>query len=979
MTDLSTQTGPGTFSGMRLPRRLLRVLSPRSLVGRVFGLFSLAMLVLLASGLGMFYRYQYLQHIEETQDNALMLVEIATQSIEESVVIGDYDTVKRTLNKLLIKSPFKQAEFLEIGGGVIRLESAGKPREAPAPRWFTALIVARFYDVNRVIAVGGKDYGVVRLSFDERRLAAQLWSVIAETSCVAWVLFVASLVLTHVFLRRWLDNLGGLRLLEHDLAAGRVTAEASFRDDAPSEIQEAILAVNRGAASLRVQYGQQIDSLMNSLMQHKSAMDQAAIVSEIDTDGRIVNVNALFCASSGYPRARLLGQPLARFTRATGATPWTPDGAVWTGEVAVLGHAAARQWQRTIVPIFDADNVLERYICIDIDITARKEFERVIVANAHRERLIADLGRAALAASDLDQLFASAASAAASALGATDAAVFAFSAADGVRHLTVCAGAGALAHATGLRLSGPDTALAPQPANQALRPMFAALSAPYGIYSGVDACIICADRQFGMLGVFGDAARRFGPDDHVFLRSITNILATAIERQAAQKQLTYLAQYDALTDLPNRRHLALFLGDVVRLAAASGRRAGVMFIDLDHFKKINDSLGHDVGDQLLVLATQRLRACVREGDLVARLGGDEFALVLPTASDDAELVRLARVLVDTLSQPFVMHGQQLFVSASIGIARYPDDGANAEMLLKNADTAMYAAKSSGRNNYQLHTAAMQEGAAQRLRMEAELHLALENDEFLLHYQPKVDLASGAVSGFEALLRWQHPQRGLVPPLAFIALLEDTGLIIPVGEWVVREVCAQQLRWQAEGFPVRPVAINLSARQLRQDDLPGAIERIVGASGIDPALLEFELTESMLMADPESAVAIMGRIKRLGIRLSIDDFGTGYSSLAYLKRFPLDALKIDRTFVRDLPHDSDDAAITKAVINLAHSLNLKVVAEGVENVEQLRELERFGCDEIQGYYTGRPLPADACFAGARRGAATPVAGDGVTMA
>jgi len=950
------------------PRRLLRALSPRSLVGRVFALYTLALLVLLAAGLGMFYRYQYLQHIEETQDNALMLVEIATQTIEESVVIGDFDTVKRTLNKLLIKSPFQQAEFLDIGGGAIRL-TASEARPAPAPAWFARLILERFYDVNRVIAVGGKDYGVLRLTFDEERLAAQLWRLVAETTGVAWILFTASLVLMHIFLRRWLDNLGGLRLLEHDLAAGRVTAEASFRDDAPSEIQEAILAVNRSAASLRVQYGQQIESLMYSLMQHKSAMDQAAIVSEIDTEGRIVNVNDLFEASSGVKRADVSGQPLARFTRASSGADWTPNGEAWTGEVAVLGHPGGLQWQRTIVPIFGAGDILERYICIDIDITARKEFERTIVANARRDSAIAELGRAALAATDIERLFADAAAAAAGALGAAHGAVFEFADEAGLRRITLRAGAGGLAGAAGMQFPVPATALAPQPLEQALRPMFAALAASHGVQSGVDACIICADRQFGMLGVFSADGRRFGLDDHTFLRSIGNILATAIERQDAQKRLTYLAQYDTLTDLPNRHQLALFLNRVIGDAAGAGRRAGVLFIDLDHFKKVNDSLGHDVGAQLLGQATGRLRGCSGDGDLVARLGGDEFALVLPDVSDDEQLVRLARALVDALSRPFMLHGQQLFVSASIGIARYPDDGANADLLLKNADTAMYAAKNSGRNNYQLYTAAMQAGAEQRLLLEGQLHLALANREFLLHYQPKLDLASGAISGFEALLRWQHPERGLVPPLEFIALLEDTGLILPVGEWVVREVCAQLRAWQAQGLAVRPVAINLSARQLRQDDLAASIERIVAAAGIDPALLEFELTESMLMADPESAVAIMRRIRELGIRLSIDDFGTGYSSLAYLKRFPLDALKIDRTFVRDLPHDSDDAAITKAVISLAHSLHLKVVAEGVENEAQLRQLQAFGCDQIQGYHIGRPQPAAACLALLRGGDGT----------
>jgi EAL domain-containing protein (putative c-di-GMP-specific phosphodiesterase class I) len=256
---------------------------------------------------------------------------------------------------------------------------------------------------------------------------------------------------------------------------------------------------------------------------------------------------------------------------------------------------------------------------------------------------------------------------------------------------------------------------------------------------------------------------------------------------------------------------------------------------------------------------------------------------------------------------------------------------------------------------------MHENATQRLQTEAQLRQALERGEFLLHYQPKLDLAEGTISGFEALLRWNHPQRGLMPPLEFIAILEDTGLILPVGEWVIGEVCRQLKAWQAQGMAVPPVAVNLSARQLQQADLAGAVERIVGRAGVDPALLEFELTESMLMTNPESAVEILTRIKSLGIRLSVDDFGTGYSSLAYLKRFPLDALKIDRTFVRDLPDDPDDAAITKAVIRLAHSLSLKVVAEGVENADQLRELERYGCDQIQGYYVSRPVPAHGCAA------------------
>jgi PAS domain-containing protein len=339
-----------TLSAMTssLLRLLKRVFLPRTLMGRVFGVFAATLLLMMAAGLGMFYRYQYLQHIEETQDNALMLVEAVIQPIEESVVIGDYDTVKRTLGKMLVKSPFKRAQFLEVGGGAISLEAQDSQHAAP-PDWFTALIVERFYDVNRIITVGGKDYGVMRLSFDVTKLAAQLWQLIIETAAVALVLSSASLLMMRVLLRRWLERLGGLRAFEHDVASGLVTAEAPLHEDAPLEIQEAILAVNRGTASLRVQYGERIELLMNSLVQHKSAMDQAAIVSEIDVDGRIAVVNDQFIANSGLSRDEVVGQPLANLTIPGPVPAWAPAPVVWQGDVTIAGRDRTLQWHRTIV------------------------------------------------------------------------------------------------------------------------------------------------------------------------------------------------------------------------------------------------------------------------------------------------------------------------------------------------------------------------------------------------------------------------------------------------------------------------------------------------------------------------------------------------------------------------------------------------------------------------------------------------------
>ncbi|PQP02336.1 GGDEF domain-containing protein [Massilia phosphatilytica] len=947
-----------------MPRPLLRFLHliptlPRSLVGRVFTVFSLTLLLSMGTGLGLFYRYQFLQHIEETQDTALTLVEVATQTIEDSVVIGDYDTVKRTLGKMLFQSPFKRAEFIDVAGAAIRVD-APRVTRALAPRWLTARIADKLYDVNRIANVGGKDYGVVRLQFDEDKLAAQLWSLVLETAGVAFVVFVASVVLMRTLVRRWLDNLGRLRSFEHEVAAGRITAEAALLADAPTEIQEAIRAVNRGAASLRDQFGQRIDSLMNSLMQHKSAMDQAAIVCEADADGVITGVNDLFVTSSGFTRPEVVGQRLGDVGRPAGARlPWQPSDRVWNGEVVIAGRHGRRHWYRTIVPMFAGHGTVERYICIDIDITERKEFERTIVENAQRQTLIAELGRKALAANSLDELFADAADAAARGLGAACAALFE----TGPDGMLVRAGAGRLAQSTGLVLASPhgDHDGAAHVADAALRPWLAPLATLHGIDTGIDTAIVCGERAFGLLGVYATRPRRFGADDANFLHGVANIVATAVERQEARNRLTYLAQYDPLTSLPNRRRLAHSLEDAIDAAARADGRAAVMFIDLDRFKNVNDMLGHGVGDQLLVQAAKRLSACARAGDVVARLGGDEFAVVLPALDDDGVAAAVAARVIEALAQPFFLEGQQLFVSASVGIATYPENGRDADTLLKNADTAMYGAKNGGRNNYQFYLAEMHENATQRLQTETQLRQALEHGEFMLHYQPKLDLATGTISGFEALLRWNHPQRGLVPPLEFIAILEETGLILPVGEWVIGEVCRQLKSWQAQGMTVQPVAINLSARQLQQADLAGAVERIVARAGVDPALLEFELTESMLMANPEAAVEILTRIKALGMRLSVDDFGTGYSSLAYLKRFPLDALKIDRTFVRDLPDDPDDAAITKAVIRLAHSLSLKVVAEGVENVAQLRELEEYGCDQIQGYHVSRPLPAHACMA------------------
>ncbi|THC41894.1 GGDEF domain-containing protein [Massilia sp. Mn16-1_5] len=919
--------------------RLLHRLLPRSLVGRVFALFAVSMLVFVGVGMGMFYRHQYLQHIEETQNNAATLVELAAQAVEDSALIGDYDTVKRTLSTMMKQSPFASAAFIDVGGATIRVEAVRDAGLAPAPGWLLDHVGGELYDVNRVVAVGGKDYGVLRLHFDERKLASQLWLLLVQSTSLAALVLAISLALARTLLARWLKGLDSLRF--HGI-------DAAIHPDAPLEIQAAIQAMNRSAASMRDEYGQRIADLMNSLVQHKSALDQAAIVSEVDRDGIVTAVNDQFVRASSRAREELVGRPLAQ----AGAS-WAPSSTVWRGEVAVPGRDGERQWYRTIVPILDAATSIEKYICIDFDISERKEFEDAIVRNAMRQGLLARLGRKALEAGPLPELFEMAARLACDGLGARHAALFAFDRESGTACLQASRGFPSNTRAT------PFPCGAGLEASEALARWTTGLLGFDDAGSTIDAVVICAGRPFGALAVYAPETRTFQEDEEAFLNGLGNILATAVEREEARKRLTWLAQFDTLTGLPNRHRLGVCLEAAIVDAAAGRRRAGVMFIDLDRFKSVNDMLGHSAGDELLVQAGARLRDCVRSGDVVARLGGDEFAVVLPQLGPAGEAEDIARRIVDALAEPFLLQGQQLFVSASVGIAAYPDDGIDAATLLKSADTAMYSAKQNGRNNFQFYLAEMNANAALRLQTEHQLHLALERGEFELHYQPKVQLATGAVSGFEALLRWRHPERGLVAPFEFISILEETGLILPVGEWVIAEVCRQIGAWSARYPSVPPVAINLSARQLGHAGLPQTVRGIVDAAGVDPGLLEFELTESMLMEDPEAAVRILSDLKSQGMRLSVDDFGTGYSSLAYLKRFPLDALKIDRTFVRDLPGDSDDAAITKAVISLAHSLNLKVVAEGVETIGHVDALRAYGCDEIQGYYIGKPVPAAAC--------------------
>ncbi len=433
------------------------------------------------------------------------------------------------------------------------------------------------------------------------------------------------------------------------------------------------------------------------------------------------------------------------------------------------------------------------------------------------------------------------------------------------------------------------------------------------------------------------------------------------EVKLAEARMQHLAHHDTLTGLPNRVHLLERLQGAIADARREGSQLAVLFIDMDRFKNINDTLGHQVGDGLLVEVGRRLRALVRETDLVARLGGDEFVVVLTHVGQrgaDAA-AKIGGQLLQALGRPYAVQGHELHSTPSVGISLFPADGAEPDTLMKNADTAMYHAKAQGRNNCQYFTPALNEARGERLALEVGLRGVIERNELFLHYQPQQDVASGRIVAFEALLRWRHPERGLIPPLDFIPIAEDTGLIEPIGSWVLDAALQQVAQWRRDGHAALRVAVNLSAQQLRLDSFAERVAQALTRHGLPGSALELEITESVAMRDPERTAALLRQLRHIGVALAIDDFGTGHSSLAYLKQLPLSCLKLDRSFVMDIERDANDAAICTATIQMAHSLGLGVVAEGVETAMQLEFLRRLGCDTVQGYHLSRPLPAADC--------------------
>ncbi|MEK6211380.1 MAG: EAL domain-containing protein [Pseudomonadota bacterium] len=445
-------------------------------------------------------------------------------------------------------------------------------------------------------------------------------------------------------------------------------------------------------------------------------------------------------------------------------------------------------------------------------------------------------------------------------------------------------------------------------------------------------------------------------DDAGSALKMLGVLQDITARKESEERTRFLADHDELTGLPNRSLFKQSLAQGIQRAERSGKFLSVLFLDLDRFKNINDSLGHETGDEVLRAVAERLSGCVRQVDVVARFGGDEFAVLIEglTAEDQAGAV--ARKIIDALAKPLVLAGRQYRLGASIGISTYPSDGRDVLSLQKNADIAMYRAKEEGRGTFQFYSEQLNTHSIQRLEFESNLNGALSNREFVLYYQPKVELASGRIAGVEALIRWVSPQFGFVSPADFIAIAEETGLIVPMGRWVVQTACAQNRAWQKGGLPLLRIAVNISARQMADKGLVNFIVDSMTRTDLTAESLELEITESAVMSNQDHAEKVLNQLKALGFHLTMDDFGTGYSSLAYLKRFPFDSVKIDQSFVRGIPANRDDCAIVEAIVAMAHSLELKVVAEGVETQEQSEFLRKLGCDQIQGYVFSKPIPS-----------------------
>ena len=702
-----------------------------------------------------------------------------------------------------------------------------------------------------------------------------------------------------------------------------------------------------------------------ALLRFRTALDRSAdMFFLIDmAENRLLDFNETACATLGYAREELVGmrsdtilagrtleeiraahEELLRKRTLTGETTYRrKDGSTFPVEV-----------RRTVL------ETAEGHILVinSRDLTERKTEEARKSAHLRYQQCIAAFGQSALACLDPQELAEDAVRQVLLALEAeTVVYVERGQPGDLVARALAGAASGALA---GTASAQRTAALAGDPISKVL---------DTGEYFSAERCTLAfewaRDGAAAIVPVPGDAAvrgalcalsriRSFSAEELNFLDAVAAVLSSGLKRLASEERLAYLAQFDSLTGLPNRGLLADRFAQMIEQTRRRGLVLGVLFVDLDDFKSVNDTLGHAAGDELLQMASRRLSETVRLGDTVARISGDEFAVVLPDLARQEDAALVAQKIVERLAAPFQIGGHEVIVTASVGIASYPADGQEAETLLGAADAAMYRAKQSGRNAFQFFTAEINQRTRARALLGAELRRALEREEFALEYQPKYDLATLRPCGAEALLRWNNPELGVVPPAQFVHVLEESGLIVKVGEWLLRRACADAKAIAAAGARPVPIAVNLSARQFRQHDLGARIRALIAGAGVSPELIDLEITESHLMHDPAHAVHVMRTLRDEGFRIAIDDFGTGYSSLAYLTRFPVAALKIDGSFVAGIGREPSDAAIVRTIIEMARSLGSTVIAEGVETQAQVGFLRRFGCHQAQGFFFARPM-------------------------
>lgn len=665
----------------------------------------------------------------------------------------------------------------------------------------------------------------------------------------------------------------------------------------------------------------------DELTAYIDAIGSLALVSISDHSGRIIHANPKFCEISGYSEKDLLGQDhrilnSGEHPKSFFVDMWSAiaNGHTWHQEICNRNKNGKLYWvDSTIVPLKDKSGKINRYLSVRVDITARKQ-QHIALKERLKESYCLhairhDIGLDLYA----DELYQRA-----------------------LNHLPSA-------------MQFPDIAAATLEVHDK---HFTAGKFNKHLTNHIKSQIILNENIVGELRIFYTENEVFFlPDEQNLLDTVANDLGRWLERQQAEDRILQMANHDALTGLPNRRLLQDRIQQVLAHDSRIHSQMAVLFIDLDHFKIINDSLGHDIGDLLLKEVATRLSACVREEDTVARQGGDEFIIVLHSITDSSNAITIAQNIIEKISQSFNIKSEELYIGCSIGIAVFPDNGEDSETLLKNSDLAMYHAKQSGRNNYKFFNPEMNQLAEERHMLGIDLRYAIERNELVLNYQPIITMPGSEQRSLEALLRWQHPKHGLIPPLKFIGLAEETGLIIPIGNWVIKAVCLQIKTWQEQGYKVPRIAINLSAKQFQDENLVDNITEILNQTAVPAGSIKLEITETMLIDNIEKVVQTLSRLNEMGIKISIDDFGTGYSSLSYLKRFPISNLKIDRSFVKDINTNTSDSAIVAAIIAMSKSLGISVIAEGVETKEQLELLQEHGCHHFQGYYFGRPVSAE----------------------